>query len=116
MDSHGFICFRNMIGINIGTCLPKSCDEGMIEALLNRITKRILRNKVIFSVVPNTCQVKEDLEWNLNKYDLICLYATFNCPFLKKSSPKCPLNYFFLFVFKIIFAVYRIFNGCINNI
>lgn len=62
-----------MMGLNFGVCLPKSCTQEKIEGFLKMIQKRVLRNKAVLAVVPDTCQVKEDLGWNLETADYFCL-------------------------------------------
>lgn len=67
------ISSRNTLGLNIGICIPKSCSPEMVTKLLTIVQKKLLRNKAILSLVPETCQVKEDLGWNLDRRDYICL-------------------------------------------
>lgn len=62
-----------MLGLNFGICIPKSCKPEKIERLMKRLQKLILRNKIVLSIVPETCQVKEDMGWNLEAADYICL-------------------------------------------
>lgn len=69
------LIFRNIIGLNFGICVPKSCTQGEIGRLFRMIQKRIIRDKAILEVVPDTCQVKEDLNWNLDVADLFALYV-----------------------------------------
>lgn len=62
-----------MLGLNFGICVPKSCKKEKIESLFKKIQKRIFRNKAIISIVPDTCQVKEDQNWNLTVADFFVL-------------------------------------------
>lgn len=64
-----------MLGLNFGICIPKSCTQEKVERLFKTIQKRILLNKAVVAVVPHTCQVKEDLNWNLNTGDWTVLYG-----------------------------------------
>lgn len=58
-----------MLGLSFGICVPKSCSKENIEHLFDTIQKQVLKDKAILSIVPNTCQVKEDQNWNLNVAD-----------------------------------------------
>lgn len=62
-----------MLGLNFGICLPKSCTEERVQGVLRTLQKRILRNLAVLTIVPETCQVKEDLGWNLETIDYFCL-------------------------------------------
>lgn len=62
-----------MMGLNFGICLPKTCSQKQIERVLTKMQKIMLKNKVILSILPETCQIKDDLGWNLDAIDYICL-------------------------------------------
>lgn len=62
-----------MIGLNFGICIPKSCTPEKMNGLLAKVQKKIFRNKAVLSLVPDTCQVKEDQQWNLRTADYVIL-------------------------------------------
>lgn len=82
---------RNALGLNIGICVPNTCKPERIGRFLQLIQKRVLRNKAVLALVPETCQVKADLGWNLDTGDLICLWVKLMTLLmvLEKSTTVC---------------------------
>lgn len=69
-----------MFGLNIGICIPKSCTADKVSRLLATIQKRIFKNEAVLAIVPDTCQVKEDQQWNLDTADFITLLVLTEIP------------------------------------
>lgn len=71
---------RNMLGLNFGICIPKSCTPEKVSKLFATIQRRIFKNKAVLAIVPDTCQVPEDQQWNFDIADWITLLvSTKNC-------------------------------------
>lgn len=67
------ISSRNMLGLSFGICIPKSCTPEKVTRLFKTVQKWIFLNRIDISLVPDTCQVKDDLGWNLNAGDYACM-------------------------------------------
>ncbi|XP_031623683.1 nose resistant to fluoxetine protein 6-like isoform X2 [Contarinia nasturtii] len=76
----------NMLGLSFGICVPKSCSKENMEHLFATIQKKILKDKALLTIVPNTCQVNEDRNWNLNVADSAVLAFIAFMAFIMISS------------------------------
>lgn len=69
--------YRNMVALNLGICLPKSCSQKDIDGLLGKIQNAIRWASKIKTIsvatIPYTCQTADDLGWNFSAWDHVTL-------------------------------------------
>lgn len=85
-----------MLGLNFGICVPNSCTPEMIKHVLQTVQSIIPKDKVIVSLVPDTCQMVKDIGWNIDAGDIICLYGI-------QIIIDSPNNTIYLFIFSFPF-------------
>lgn len=66
-----------MLGLNFGICVPNTCSQSMMEHIL-KLVEGLLKEKVILSIVPDTCQQIDDTRVHLSGGDIAVMYMTLN--------------------------------------